>query len=179
MSSLRGTRFSSCLFFNYQTYQICKSKPGACLRRWRYRQARATTETAARRCEHSTKEPITTNSLIAEVSCASCGYATLNCAILSKYCKSRIFCMHVIFVYFVHGGFRTKIKCMRTVQSKSENLQRSATVRKLSAYEIFWIYSMSSFGQVLAAILKPVYFFPSNFCRVRWALPLNLFRSRP
>ena len=43
--------------------------------------------------------------------------------------------MHVIFVYFVHGGFRTKIKCMRKVQSRSENPQRSATVRKFHAYE--------------------------------------------
>ena len=72
----------------------------------------------------------------------------------ATYCKFRIFCVHVIFVYFVRGGFRTKIKCMQKVQSKSENPQRSATVRKfhthevgeprirkLSAYEIFWIYS--------------------------------------
>ena len=43
--------------------------------------------------------------------------------------------MHVIFVYFVRGGFRTKIKCMRKGQSKSENRQRSATVRKFHAYE--------------------------------------------
>ena len=49
------------------------------------------------------------------------------------YCKSRIFRMHEIFVYFVRGGFRTKIKCMRNVQSKSENQQRSATVRKFHA----------------------------------------------
>ena len=53
----------------------------------------------------------------------------------NMYCKSRIFRMHVIFVYFVHGGFRTKIKCMRKVRSKSENPQRSATVRKFHAYE--------------------------------------------
>ena len=69
------------------------------------------------------------------------------------YCKSRKFHMHVIFVYFVRGGFRTKIKCVRKVQSKLENPQWSATVRTfhayersesrglLSAYEIFWIYS--------------------------------------
>ena len=38
--------------------------------------------------------------------------------------------MHVIFVYFICGGFCTKIKCMRKVQSKLENMQRSATVRK-------------------------------------------------
>ena len=43
--------------------------------------------------------------------------------------------MHDIFVYFVRGGFRTKLKCMRKVQSKSENPQRSATVRKFHAYE--------------------------------------------
>ena len=53
----------------------------------------------------------------------------------TNYCKSRIFRMHEIFVYFVRGGFRTKIKCMRKVQSKSENQQRSATVRKFHAYE--------------------------------------------
>ena len=35
------------------------------------------------------------------------------------YCKSRIFRMHFIFVYFVHGGFRTKIKCTLKIQSKS------------------------------------------------------------
>ena len=72
------------------------------------------------------------------------------------YCKSRIFRKHFIFVYFVHRGFRTKIKCILKIQSKSENLQRSAAVqkfhayersggpriRKISAYEIFWIYSM-------------------------------------
>ena len=40
-----------------------------------------------------------------------------------KYCKSRIFCRHVIFVYFVRGGFRTKIKCIRKVQSKSETIR--------------------------------------------------------
>ena len=51
------------------------------------------------------------------------------------YCKSRIFRMHVIFVYFVRGGFRTKIKGMQKVQSKTENLQWSATVRKFHAYE--------------------------------------------
>ena len=75
-----------------------------------------------------------------------------------QYCKSRIFRMHVIFVYFVRGGFRTKIKSMQKVQSKAENLQRSVTVRKfhlyersespgyqkMSAYEIFWIYSKLS-----------------------------------
>ena len=52
-----------------------------------------------------------------------------------SYCKSRIFCRHVIFVYFVRSGFRTKIKCIPKVQSKSENPQRSATVRKFHAYE--------------------------------------------
>ena len=52
-----------------------------------------------------------------------------------RYCKSRIFRMHVIFVYFVRGSFRTKIKCMRKVQGKSENPQRSATVRKFHAYK--------------------------------------------
>ena len=51
------------------------------------------------------------------------------------YCKSRIFRMHVIFVYFVRGGFCTKIKCMRKLKSKSENLQRPATVQKFHAYE--------------------------------------------
>ena len=54
---------------------------------------------------------------------------------LCKYCKSRIFRMHVIFVYFVCCAFRTKIKCMRKVQSMPENLQRSATVRKFHACE--------------------------------------------
>ena len=52
-----------------------------------------------------------------------------------RYCKSRIFCMHVIFVYFVRAAFRTKIKCMPKVQSMPENLQWSATVRKCHAYE--------------------------------------------
>ena len=51
------------------------------------------------------------------------------------YCKSRIFRRHVIFVYFVRGGFGTKIKCIRKVQSKSGNPQRSATVRKFHASE--------------------------------------------
>ena len=56
-------------------------------------------------------------------------------AIKPVYCKSRIFRKHVIFVYFVRGGFRTKIKCMRKALSKSENPHRSATVRKFYAYE--------------------------------------------
>ena len=51
------------------------------------------------------------------------------------YCKSRLFRMYVIFVYFVRGGFCTKIKCMRKVQRKSENPQESATVWKFHAYE--------------------------------------------
>ena len=34
-----------------------------------------------------------------------------------KYCKSRIFCTHFVFVYFVRGGFRTK-KNMHTKNSK-------------------------------------------------------------
>ena len=54
---------------------------------------------------------------------------------MSDYCKSRIFPMHCIFVFFVRGCFRTKIECMRKVQSKSKNLQRPATVRKFHAYE--------------------------------------------
>ena len=63
--------------------------------------------------------------------------------------------MHFIFVYFVRSGFRTKIKCILKIQSKSENSQPSAAVqkfhayersgvpriRKFNAYEIFWIYS--------------------------------------
>ena len=71
------------------------------------------------------------------------------------YCKSRVFRMHFIFVYFVHGGFRTKIKCILKIESKSENPQRPAAERKFHAYErsgvprirkfnayiIFWIYS--------------------------------------
>ena len=32
-------------------------------------------------------------------------------ALSSSYCKSRIFRMHFIFVYFIRGGFRLKIKC--------------------------------------------------------------------
>ena len=74
------------------------------------------------------------------------------------YCKSRIFHMHFIFVYFVRGGFRPKTKCMLKVHSKSEYPHRSAAVqnfhayqrsevpstRKFSANEIFWIYSIQS-----------------------------------
>ena len=64
--------------------------------------------------------------------------------------------MHFIFVYFVRGGFRTKIKCIQKVQSKSEG-QHSEQYEnfmgtgprkvggpkraKISAHEIFWIYS--------------------------------------
>ena len=72
-------------FFIYPTYHIRKSKPGACLRRKQSRQAPATTETAVRRYERLTKEPIATNPSIAKDSWATCGYGTLNCAILSKY----------------------------------------------------------------------------------------------
>ena len=74
----------------------------------------------------------------------------------NMFCKSRTFCMLFIFIYFVRGGFRTKRKCIRKIQSKSENPQRSVAVRKFhaykrsgvprirtfSAYKIFWIYSM-------------------------------------
>ena len=43
-------------------------------------------ETAMRKCERSTKEPITTNPSIAKDSWASCGYATLNsCRSMSSY----------------------------------------------------------------------------------------------
>ena len=78
--------------------------------------------------------------------------------ILAKNCKSIIFRMHVIFVYFVRGGFRMKIKYMRKVDTKQ--IRESAAVSdctKIScipklgsraqdtkiecAYEIFWIYS--------------------------------------
>ena len=51
------------------------------------------------------------------------------------FCKSRIFRMHVIFVYFVRGSFRTKVKCTRKVHSQEEHLHRSATVQKFHAYE--------------------------------------------
>ena len=68
-----------------------------------------------------------------------------------------MFRMHFIFVYFVRGGFHTKIKCIRKNWGRSENPLRSATVRKFhayerleiprirkfNAYEIFWIYSIS------------------------------------
>ena len=61
-----------------------------------------------------------------------------------------------------------KIKCVLIVQSKSENLQRSAAVRKFrvyersggpsiqkfSAYKIFWIYS------ALVAIIKTEIWIP-------------------
>ena len=57
------------------------------------------------------------------------------CTSPGAYCKSRIFRKHAIFVHFVRGGFRTKIKCMRKALSKSENPQRAATVRKFYAYE--------------------------------------------
>ena len=66
MSSLCQTRLSLCPFFIHPTDHIRKSRPGACLRRKRYRQARATTETALERCERSTKEPIATNPSIAK-----------------------------------------------------------------------------------------------------------------
>ena len=58
----------------------------ACLRLPRPNHNRDSSE-KVRRC--STKEPITTNTSIAEDSCASYGHATLNCAILSKHELSR------------------------------------------------------------------------------------------
>ena len=63
--------------------------------------------------------------------------ASLNGLFLSSslYSKVRIFCTHVIFKFFVCGGFRMKIKYMEKVQSKSGNKQRSATVRKFHACE--------------------------------------------
>ena len=85
-------------------------------------------------------------------------YVSVMVKLKKKYCKSRIFRMHFIFVYFVRGSFRTKIKCIPKIQSESENPQRSAAVRnfhvyerlgvprirKFSVYEIFWIYSIYS-----------------------------------
>ena len=85
LSSRCLTRSSLCLFFVYATNHTRKSTPWACLRRRQKYQARATAETAVIRCQRSTKEPITTNPLIAKVSSASCGYAPLNCPILLKY----------------------------------------------------------------------------------------------
>ena len=46
-----------------------------------------------------------------------------------SYCKSRIFRTHFIFVYFVRGGFRTKIKCILKIQCKSENLAVSGCMK--------------------------------------------------
>ena len=66
-------------------------------------------------------------------------YVLLTCtrAIIRQkvYCKSRIFPIHFIFVYFVPSGFRTKVLCVRKSQNKLENPQRSASVRKFHAYE--------------------------------------------
>ena len=48
-----------------------------------------------------------------------------------KYCKSRIFCIHSIFVFFARSGFRTKIESMR-------NARKSAAVsgcRKISCVQ--------------------------------------------
>ena len=87
----------------------------------------------------------------------------------SQYCKSRTFRLRFIFVYFVCGGFRTKIKCVLrlNLQSKAQNPQRLAAVRevhsyersevtskgrrspaneKFSAYENIWIYSTLYFA---------------------------------
>ena len=50
-------------------------------------------------------------------------------------CKFRVFHICIFFVCTVHGGFHLKIKCVLKVQSKSENPQRSAAVRKFHAYE--------------------------------------------
>ena len=61
-----------------------------------------------------------------------------------------------MFVHFVRGGFRTKIKCMRkgTKQVRGSAVVSDGTkiscvrkvgepgIRKLSAYEILWIYSI-------------------------------------
>ena len=58
--------------------------------------------------------------------------------------------MHVIFVYFVRGGFRTKLKCMRNTKQVRESAAisdctkipcvRNQAHTKIDAYEIFWIY---------------------------------------
>ena len=66
--------------------------------------------------------------------------------------------MHVIFAYFARDGFGTKIKCLWNVQSKSDTVAavsactkiscvrkfREPGIRKLSVYEIFWIYSINN-----------------------------------
>ena len=75
------------------------------------------------------------------------------------YCRSRIFRMNVIFVYFVRSGFRTNIKIFYDASERSTKQVRVSAVvsdctkiscvrkvgepriRKLSAYEIFWIHS--------------------------------------
>ena len=88
-----------------------------------------------------------------------------------RYCKSRIFRMHFIFVDFVRGSFHTKIKCVLKGQSKSENPQQSVSVRKFRAYErsevpnirkfsandIFWIYSMDDYqwGCLAQCVIYP------------------------
>ena len=76
--------------------------------------------------------------------------------------NTRIVSMILIFVYFVRGVFRTKIICIEKVQSKSENplpsvavlkfhaYERSEipSIRKLSAYGIFWIFVLFIAGHV-------------------------------
>ena len=71
--------------------------------------------------------------------------------------------MHFIFVYFVRGGFLTKIKCILKAQCKSKNPQRSVAVQKFhayersevpkiktfSAYEIFWIYRTGFWNEIV------------------------------
>ena len=63
-----------------------------------------------------------------------------------QHCKSRIFRMHFIFLYFVRGGFHTKIKCILKIQSKSENPWRSAAVLKFHAYERSGVPSIQKFS---------------------------------
>ena len=79
---------------------------------------------------------------------------------LLKYCKSRLFHMHVIFLYFVRGGFRAKqnacgrYKASHRIRSSHQISDCSKIscvqevgeprIRKMSAYELFWICSRTS-----------------------------------
>ena len=86
-----------------------------------------------------------------------------------------------------NGGFRTKKECMRSVQSRSENLQRSATAgirklnankgsdspgkRKLSLYELFCIDSSRSWGSSeLLSVVQAVTVCGSVCLRVKCSL---------
>ena len=99
-------------------------------------------------------------------------------------CKSRIFRMLFVFVYFIRGGFRTKIPCIRVgcdrlIRIEDQRLYERLEVpniRKFSAHEIFWIYS-TAVTVLVKQFFASIYLYP--FFLQRCLTPSHISWLRP